>query len=300
MNLIPSRSPATGYLLATISAFGVGVSTVLGKWNLQEVEPLTMNCLIFSVAAVGMTVGWLPFREKETSLKVTNRGWMWLIALAIVQCSAVWFYWLGVQIMDPSLAAFLNRSRVVIALLLGIFILKERLNRWEVIGTVVAMVGIVVMRATLRLEYTPGFAFVLMGAVLFGVTELLSKIVVRHIRTSVLAYYRNLIMMVLYWLAFAVVGGSFDGVMVVWPGIVALGLLGPIVNRLFYFSALERLEMVKVSVIGQIQPVFVIVLSVTFLDMLPSLREMIGGIFLVIGAIILVAFRRRMRQSFSA
>ncbi len=300
MNPIKSKSPATGYLLAVISSFGVGVTTVLGKWSLESVEPLAMNCLVFTIAAVGMTIGWLPFRDQGTSLKVTNRGWLWLIALAIVQCGAVWSYWAGVQLMDPSLAAFLNRSRVVIALLLGIFILKERLNRWEVIGTVVAMIGIVVMRATLRLEYTPGFAFVLIGAVLFGVTELLSKIVVRHIQTSVLAYYRNVVMMILYWLAFAVVGGSFEGVAIAWPGILALGLLGPIFNRLLYFSALERLEMVKVSVIGQIQPVFVVGLSLMFLDMLPSAREMIGGVFLVIGAIILVAFRRRVKQSFTA
>jgi uncharacterized membrane protein len=300
MNLFASRSPATGYALAVISSIGVAVSTVLGKWNLAAVEPLIMNCLVFSIAAVAMTIGWLPFRAPETSLKVSARGWLWLVLLAIVQCGAVWLYWLGVQIMDPSLAAFLNRSRVVIALLLGILILGERLNRREAIGTALAMIGIVVMRATLRLEYTPGFAFVLLGAVLFGVTELLSKIVVRHIQTSVLAYYRNVLIMILYWLAFAVTGGSFEGVGAVWPGIVALGLLGPIFNRVLYFSALERLEMVKVSVIGQIQPVFVIILSVMLLDMLPSVREMLGGVFLIAGAMVLVVYRRRIRQTFTA
>jgi len=58
--------------------------------------------------------------------------------------------------------------------------------------------------------------------------------------------------------------------------------------------------MVKVSVIGQIQPVFVIILSVMLLDMLPSVREMLGGVFLIAGAMVLVVYRRRIRQTFTA
>ena len=178
---------------------------------------------------------------------------------------AVWAHWSGVQRMDPSLAAFVNRAEVPIVIVMGIIFLKERFSRWETLGLLLSIVGIVVMKLTLRFEYSDGFWLVLLGALLFGLTEFVSKIGVRHVPPITLAFLRNLFMAPIYWLMFAATGASLDGLDRVWPGVLALGLVGPIMARMMYLLALKRVELSRVAVISQTQPVFVILIALLFL-----------------------------------
>lgn len=191
--------------------------------------------------------------------------------------------------MDPSLAAFLNRLEVPVAIFLGILILKEHFTKTETVGAILSLSGIVVMRLTLRFEYSSGFWLVLIGALFFGITEFISKIAVRHVQPSVLTYIRNMFIATGYWIAFFSIDGSFEGLGDVWIGVVALGILGPIFSRMMYLKALQQLALSKVAVISQSQPVFVLLIAVLVLGQLPTFREMIGGLLLVLGSLLMIS-----------
>ena len=216
-----SRRPSSrlsGYILALVSSIGAGLATVVGKWNLESISPLMMNFLIFSVATIVMSATYLPARGLRQTFTTSKKGWLWVALFTLSSLAAVWAYWAGVQRMDPSLAAFLNRSEVAIAIFLGIVLLRERLSRMETVGLVVSLAGIVVMRLTLRMEYSDGFWLVLIGSVFFGLTEFISKIAIRHIAPIKLAYLRNIFMATVYGLLFAGSGRGFEGLERVWPG----------------------------------------------------------------------------------
>lgn len=288
-----SQSRRTGYVIAFISAAGTGIATVLGKWNLEHVSSLTMNCLIFTVATVLMSIFWLPTKGLKQTFTQTRQGWFWLSLFAITSALAVWAFWAGVQQMDPSLAAFLNRAEVPLAIIIGMIFLRERFTPGETVATLVALAGIVIMRATLRVEYSLGFYLVLLGAFFFAITEFLSKIALRHVPATTLAYIRNMFMAIMYWLAFWLGDDNLDGVEHIWLGIIVLGFMGPVFNRITYLLALERLELSKVAVIGQMQPVFTVIVAFLALGMLPTARETIGGVCLLIGCVLMVVYRRR-------
>ncbi|MBD3333382.1 EamA family transporter [candidate division GN15 bacterium] len=293
MPALLSSSRRTGYVIALISAAGTGVATVLGKWNLEHLSPLAMNCLIFSTATIIMTIFWLPTKGVRRTFTQSRQGWLWLSLFAVTSALAVWAFWAGVQQMDPSLAAFLNRAEVPLAILTGMIFLRERFTRGEIVGTLVALAGIVIMRATLRVEYSLGFYLVLLGAFFFALTEFLSKIALRHVPATSLAYIRNMFMAVMYWLAFWVGDHSLEGLEHIWPGVIALGFMGPVFNRITYLLALERLELSKVAVIGQMQPVFTVIVAFLTLGLLPTVRETAGGVCLVIGCVLMVLYRTR-------
>jgi drug/metabolite transporter (DMT)-like permease len=288
-----SSSRRTGYVMAFISAAGTGIATVLGKWNLEHVSALTMNCLIFTVATLLMTVFWLPVKGVRTTFTQTRQGWLWLSLFAVTSALAVWAFWAGVQQMDPSLAAFLNRAEVPLAILIGVVLLRERFTRGETVGTIVALAGIIIMRATLRVEYSLGFYLVLLGAFFFALTEYLSKIALRHVPATSLAYIRNMLMAVIYWVVFWIGDYDLGDLQHAWLGIAALGFMGPVFNRITYLWALERLELSKVAVIGQMQPVFTVIVAFLALGLLPTVRETSGGVCLLLGCILMVLYRRR-------
>jgi len=290
-------STETGYAIALTSSFCSGLSTVIGKYNLEYISPLLMNSLIFSIATVAFAVWTLPRRNIRQTFSITRIGWFWILMFALTSWLALWAFWAGVQKMDPSLASFLNRSEVLVAIILGIIFLCERFTKLETLGTVLAFTGILVMRLTLRVEYSEGFWYVLIGAVFFGITEFVSKIAVRHVTPVIVAFIRNAFLALFFWLTLLTDRfDGFEGIETVWPTVIALGLIGPVLARILYLFALKRLELSKVAVISQIQPVFVMLIALLSLHQLPTLRETTGGLFLLFGIVVMVWGRYRKRQ----
>jgi len=289
----PENAQVLGYVFSFTSAFFAGCATVAGKWNLTHISAILMNSMIFSIATVIMSLGYLPFQKIKGLFRMSRMGVFWLAMFSLSSVVAIWLFWVGVKRIDPSLAAFLNRSEVLIAVLMGIIFLKERFNRLESMGAVLSILGIVLMRVTLRVEYTSGFWYVLAGSFFFGLTEFFSKMCVKHIRPIIAVYIRNLFMALVYWIIFLNFSGDYSGLDFVWPGVLALGLFGPILSRMVYMMALKRLELSKVAVISQTQPIYVVILSLLILGQLPSFLEIAGGIFLTAGCLIMVLGRTR-------
>ena len=292
-----SNSPFRGYVFAGGSAVASALTTVLGKWNLRAISPVLLNCLIFSVASVVLTVVVLLRRDKRRIVRHSREGWLWVGLFSTSSVVALWFFWAGVQQMDPSLAAFLNRTEVLLAILFGVILLHERFTKNEAIGAALSVTGIIVMRATLRMEYSLGFWYVLIGAVLFALAELFSKLAVRFAEPFVVTYLRSLFVAVVFWIIVIAKGANFQGLDQVWPGVLALGFVGPVAARMTYLVALKHLDLSKVAVIGQTQPVFVLLLAFFALGQLPTVRETVGGLLLLSGCVIMVIARYRARGS---
>ena len=287
----PIISRRAGYIYATISTIGAGLTTVIGKWNLVEISALTMSCFIFTISTVVLTLGWLPFKSARTVFTQTGKGWFWTVMFATTSWLAIWAFWAGVRLIDPTLAGFLNRFEVPIVILMGVLLLKERFSRVETIGMILSLLGIVAMKMTLRMEFSTGFWLVLLGSFFFGLTEYVSKIAIRHVEPVPLAYLRNLMLAIGYWAVFLISNETLGGIEKVWPGVLAVGLIGPLVTRMMYLMALKHMELSKVAVISQGQPVVVILIALTFLGQLPTFREIVGGIFLLVGCVIMVVGR---------
>lgn len=298
MSPIPGfgSSVRTGYLLTLSSAASAGLATVIGKWNLNEISPLLMNTLIFSVATVALSMTLIPTQGVKKVFCHSGKGWLWILLFAATSWAAVWAFWAGVQRMDPSLASFLNRTEVFVAILLAVIILRERFTRTELVGASLSLLGIIIMRMTMRFEYTDGFWLVLLGALFFGITEFTSKIAVRYVEPTSLAYIRNMLLALFFWISLFISGINFEGLDIVWPGVIALGIIGPILSRLVYLMALQRIDLSKAAIIGQSQPIFVMLIALPLFGQLPTARELAGGVLLTLGCVAMVTARRTIRS----
>ncbi len=285
----------TGYLYAVGSALASAAATVVGKWNLASISPFLMNSLIFTVASIALVAAAIPIYGVSALRTIPRSGWKWLWLFALTSMLSVLAFWSGVQLMDPSLAAFLNRAEVPVAIIFGVIFLKERFTWWETIGALVSIAGIVIMRLNLRVEYSLGFWLVLGGALLFGFAEFCSKNALKSIPPLLLTAVRNVLMCAMYWIIFAAVSRNWEGLDQVWYGVIALGFLGPLLTRLLYLAGLKRMALSKAAVISQAQPVFVLIIALLAFGQLPTFRELVGGIMIAFGCLLMVL--RRLNQA---
>ncbi len=288
-------NPSIGYLYASLSAMMASVLIVSGKWTLHTISPLALSALVFPIGSVVLGLTMIPRKRWKRIFALDLRAWTWTLAFSVLAFVAIWTYWIGLKMMDPTLASFVNRSETLVTISLGILILGERFSRGEGLGAFLVLCGIVLMKFTFRAEYSVGFWVVLFSAVCFGTAEFIAKIAVRYVDPLTLSFLRNVISSVLFWIAVAFVGTSFEGVGSVWWGILIIALVGPVLTRPIYLYALKHIEVSKVALVNQSQPVFVAILALLILTQTPAPREIMGGLFVIGGCLLIIISRKKVR-----
>nr|NIM97098.1 EamA family transporter [candidate division Zixibacteria bacterium] len=279
------------------SAMMAAVLIVTGKWTLYTISPLTLNALIFPMGVVLLAPTVLYRRRWKLILAMDWTAWKWTLAFSVLACVAIWTYWIGVKMMDPTLASFLNRFETLVTISLGMAILGERFTRGEGLGAILVLGGIVLMKFTFRAEYSVGFWVVLFSAVCFGTAEFFAKIAVRYVDPLTISFIRNVVTSILFWFIVPLAGAPFEGASSVWWGILIIAFTGPILTRPIYLFALKNLEVSKVAVIQQSQPLFVAILALVALSQTPAPREIIGGLFVIGGCLLIILSRRKVRRT---
>lgn len=69
--------------------------------------------------------------------------------------------------------------------------------------------------------------------------------------------------------------------------------MGPILTRPIYLAALKHIEVSKVALINQSQPVFVAIMALVALNQTPAPREIIGGLFVIGGCLVIILGRKK-------
>jgi len=282
-----------GYFFALLSAFMAAILIVTAKWVLGTISPLALSALIFPIGTVVLGAAMIPRQRWRRILALDRQAWRWTLAFSVLAFVAIWTYWLGIKLMDPTLASFVNRSETLITIALGVMILGERFSKGESLGVVLAMVGIILMKFTFRGEYSIGFWVVLFSAITFGTAEFVAKIAIRYIDPITLSFLRNLVNSVLFWIAVGLSDTSFAGIGSVWWGILIIAFAGPILTRPIYLYALKYADLSKVALINQSQPVFVAILAVLTLQQSPAPRELIGGLLVIAGCLVVIISRKK-------
>jgi drug/metabolite transporter (DMT)-like permease len=284
-----------GYFYAALSAFMAGILIVASKWVMSELSALAMSVLVFPIGSIVLAVVSLPKQRYRRILELDRRAWGWSLAFSGLAFVAIWAHWEGIKLMDPTLASFVNRSETIVTIALGMIFLGERFSKKEGWGATLVLIGIVVMKITFRGEYSTGFCVVLLSALLFGGAEFIAKIAVRYVDPLSLSLIRTVANSVLFGVAALLFGVSFAGLEKVWWGVLLVAIAGPVITRPLYLYALKYLAISKVALINQSQPVFVALLALIALQQMPAPREILGGLFVIGGCLVVIIHRRRQK-----
>lgn len=287
-----------GYFYSVACALVAGSAFVVGDLALKRCDPVTFSALIFGFAAP--VTGFWAIRGPRCTL----RGpvlWPFLVHV-LLSIAGVWFFWTAVQRLDPAVAGFLSRTQALVVIALSILFLGERLRPIEVVGGILALGGVALMKSTgasgAVADKGEGFWLMICAAVSIGVSENCAKLAVRHTTPAYFVGARNAALAIAF-VVLALCDGEPAHLEGRTIGLAFLtALLAPILGRSFYMRALKRLELSRIALIQQGQPIVTALVALAVLGTVPEAYEWMGGLLVMTGcALVVWGAARAQRQS---
>lgn len=126
--------------IAIIVAHSVwGVNFIVAKLTLQEVPPMTLAFLRFTIASL-LLLPFILFEKKKNNIAKEDIPWLILVGVTMVSLNISFFY-LGLMRTTAIEASTLTLSIPVLSVLLGWLFLKEKIYVANVIGILLGLVG---------------------------------------------------------------------------------------------------------------------------------------------------------------
>ena len=271
-----------------------GISFVATKTALREISPTTLIFTRFAIGSIVLLaiVRQLPPRQSWPSLALMGFIGVFihqmLQSYALTMTSAIHTGWL------------IAISPIWSAILAAIF-LRERFGPWKVIGLIGGTIGalIVITRgdfspAVLQLPSTRGDLLILISTVNWSVYSVVGHPTIRRLgprrATSGAILFGTLMLAPLFvirqgWreLPSLSPGG--------WFAVLFLGIGCSALGYLFWYGALETVEVSRVAAFLHIEPLFTFVAAIGVLHESVSLTTVVGGL-LVIVSVLLTQYAR--------
>jgi len=174
-------------------------------------------------------------------------------------------------------AVLTHYTAPVIVAFLAVFFLKERLTKTIIAAILLASAGLVIMLNGLSVAegQTVGIVSGLISGVAYAFIVIFGRLYARQYRPIMLTVVVNAtIVLLLAPFIAEVPAGEIRNVLIM--GIVH-GTIAPIL----YYRGLQEVSATRTAVLGYLEPVCAILLSMVFLHEIPGLHSLFGGILIV-------------------
>ncbi|MGD8854990.1 MAG: DMT family transporter [Chloroflexota bacterium] len=258
----------------------------------------TSALYVLAVATVEIAI-FLAAR-RAIRFEVFRQNLPFFLTIGLLVALSTTFNYVAVAYIDPGTASLLAQMSTIFAMAFSLIWLRERLNRLEVTGALVAIIGVFVI------NFQPGDYLRLGSLLVLGSSfmyALHAAIVKRH---GGELEFRNFF----FWrvasttgflLIFTVARGQL-----VWPEpqawiiLIVAGTVDVVISRVLYYLALRRLRMSVHTVILTLSPAITILWSLALFGELPTLQGLVGGAAVISGVAVITAGRARARKTLPA
>jgi len=276
-----------GLALAIAGVLFVAANFVTVKYVLSEYNFFTFLPLWFMVASLASTICGVAARPPWRDQLRRNLWPLVVMGLANGVGSALVFG--GLSYLDPSVTAFLGRSGALYSIILGYTVLGERFGCRSGGGMVLVLAGVSVITYSSSAAELVGVVLVLVGCVFVSFNYLFGKQVTKSTHPLVLIWMRSALSLAVA-IVVAAVSGRFElHLSVPHLSVLVLGaLLGPFMGQMLSFYSMRYIGLSELEIMRATQPLIVLLYSLIFLGMLPTLRQGLGGLVVIIGVLLLI------------
>lgn len=279
-------------LAISFAAIIWGGASPIFKWSLTNIPPFTLAFLRFSLAALIL----YPFLQKKFFL-IAKKDWLWIFLFGFfgitINISA---FFLGLRLAPSINASIIGAVQPLILLALGAFYLKEKIEKMEILGTLISLVGILVIildplltnGQAAKTSFLGNLFFIIamLGAV--GQTLIGKKLFNKYLFPLPLTFYAFCVGALSFfplflleywqnpgWLGYLNISGGVG----IFYGVIFSSLLAYV----FYDYGLSKIEASETGVFNYLMPVTALLIAVPFFGEKITWPFLIGSLLVLSG-----------------
>jgi drug/metabolite transporter (DMT)-like permease len=267
-----------------------GLHFVFARALHDYLNPITAAMWVLGVGTLEVST-FAASRGKFRFETFRKHGWFFL-AIGLLVAASTSINYTAVGYIEPGVASLLSQMSILFGLGLGVFWLRDKLTRRQMIGAAIAIVGVVVI------TFEPG-NFLRLGALLVigssFIYALHAAIVKRY--GSGIDFLEFFVWRLVATTGFLIVSAGVQGQLVLperieaWGILLVAGTVDVVISRTLYYTALRRLPISIHSLIFTLSPVVAILWSLALFGSKPTVQELLGGVAVLVGVAI-VTYRR--------
>lgn len=276
--------------------------TDLGAQNLVNGHNPISPCNVLFVSNLCALLVLVPVYYRQitwSALKALSpRQWVALVLVAAISGAlAPALIFQALTLTMVSNVVLVGRIEPPVLLLLSVWLLKERPNRWEILGTMVSTVG-VVLTVALQGPGAGGSGFslgwgeilTLLGVLAGVVGRVLTKVRLKDVPLGLFTTVRMTISTVVFFgLAIALYGPNHFGEAFspfLWQWMLLYGSVIVAVGQLLWFQGLRQTTTAQALLINSFSPVAGIGAAALILQEQPQVAHYVGGGVIVVGLLL--------------
>lgn len=282
-------------LLLVLATLLWGGNFVIGRAIAGDIPPVLLAFLRWCLAFVFF----LPIVYKRTKKEwpLIKKQWPIVLVMALtgVACFNTLVY-IGLYDTTSINASLMNSSTPIMIYILSFIFLKERLSKYQLIGTFISLLGVLFILTKGSLDTLLSFTFnkgdllVLMAVFCWAIYSLL----VKQYATKLPGYSTFLVTIALgaiMLLPFTIYESLTTTITINWSAetigaILYVGIVASIIAFLSWNSGVVALGANKASIYLNFIPLFVAIFAVLFLEEQLLLSQVVGGLGVVCGVIL--------------
>lgn len=291
--------PLKDVLAALIVISAWGVNFVVIKWGLTEIPPLLLGALRFSLVAFPAV-----FFVKRPSLPWTTVLWYGLT----ISLGQFVFLFTALNVgMPAGLASLVLQAQAFFTVLLAALVWREGIQRHNVLGLIIAVIGLVLIGLGAEVGSMPvlGFMLTLLAALCWATGNLILKSAGKADMVSLVVWGALVPPLPFFALSLWLEGPqaiqhslanvSYVGIAVV----VYLAFVATIVGYVLWGRLLSRHPVSKVAPLSLLVPVIGLLTAAWFLDEHLAIIQWLGAIAVMLGLSVNVFGRRLLDKMLS-
>ncbi|MDX2231564.1 MAG: DMT family transporter [Leptolyngbyaceae cyanobacterium bins.349] len=279
--------------------------TDIGTHHLIDGRNPISPCNVLFVSNLCALFVLIPFFRKQLKQEIVQsiplQDWSMLLVVSVLSGAiAPAFIFIALAQTSVSNVILVGRIEPPMILALSVWFLHSRLNRWELVGTVVSFVGVVF---TIVLQQPPaaglpmgvlslgkGELLTILGTTAAAIATVISKARLGHIPLGLYTLVRLVIgTIVFFTLAIVLYGADhFRDVMapVLWQWMLLYGIVIVAIGHLCWFRGLRTSTTSEAALVNSFNPVAGVVAAYLILGEQPLFAHYVGGSIILLGLLL--------------
>ena len=254
---------------------------------LPHLPPATSGFWMVAIATVEVAI---IARGRVRLATLARHRWFFLtIGLLVGVNTNLGF--VAVRYVEPGTAALLSRTSIVFSVALGVLWLGERLTRVQSAGAAIAIAGAVTVSAQPGDHVHAGSLIVVFATMLYALHSAVVKRYGGDIPFLEFFFFRLAATSAVLFVLGAAQGQFVRPSGRAWLILLTAGTVNVVLSRGLYYLALRRLDMTKLTIALTLSPVVTWLWAVPLFGGRPGVIEVVGGLAILTGVIVVSASR---------